>query len=161
MAFVVLEDILETIEVMVFPETYASCYQLLNSPDPVIVRGTVQKSEHGPKIIAEEIDLLPEARYKYTFGIHARLEADSVTRFRLEELKELLFNYHGSCPFSITLHFAGEGEVDVDINKDLTVKPCREMSISVAELFGYDPLTYTKSVLEPIQRKRSFKQQTH
>ncbi|MGA7276546.1 MAG: DNA polymerase III subunit alpha [Desulfocapsaceae bacterium] len=161
MAFVVLEDILETIEVMVFPETYASCYHLLNSPDPVIVRGTVQKSEQGQKIIAEEIDLLPEALQKYTFGIQARLEADSITRLRLEELKELLFSYHGSCPFSITLHFAGEGEVDVDINKDLTVKPCREMNISVAELFGYDPLTYTKTVLEPMQRKRSFQQQTH
>jgi hypothetical protein len=35
------------------------------------------------------------------------------------------------------------------------------MNISVAELFGYDPLTYTKTVLEPMQRKRSFKQQTH
>ena len=158
MAFVILEDILETVEVMVFPDTYASCYQLLNSSEPIIVKGTVQKGDRGLKIIADAIDLLPDARQKYTEAIHAKLEADTITRLRLEELKELLFNYHGTCPFSITLHFSGEGEVDVDINKDFAVKPCREMSISVTELFGYDPLSFKKKVLEPVKRKRSFRQ---
>ncbi len=161
MAFVILEDILETVEVMVFPETYASCYQLLNSSEPIIVKGTVQKGDRGLKIIADAIDLLPDARQKYTEAIHAKLEADTITRLRLEELKELLFNYHGTCPFSITLHFSGEGEVDVDINKDFAVKPCREMSISVTELFGYDPLSFKKKVLEPVKRKRSFRQATN
>lgn len=158
MAFVILEDILETVEVMVFPETYSSCYQLLNSSEPIIVKGTVQKGDRGLKIIADAIDLLPDARQKYTEAIHAKLEADKITRLRLEELKELLFNYHGTCPFSITLHFSGEGEVDVDINKDFSVKPCREMSVSVTELFGYDPLSFKKKVLEPVKRKRSFRQ---
>jgi len=158
MAFVILEDIMETVEVMVFPDTYASCYQLLNSSEPIIVKGTVQKGDRGLKIIADAIDLLPDARQKYTEAIHAKLEADTITRLRLEELKELLFNYHGTCPFSITLHFSGEGEVDVDINKDFAVKPCREMSISVTELFGYDPLSFKKKVLEPVKRKRSFRQ---
>jgi DNA polymerase-3 subunit alpha len=111
--------------------------------------------------MAEEIDLLPDARLKYTSAVHARLEADTVSRIRLEELKELLFNYHGSCPFSITLHFAGEGEVDVEIDRNFTVKPSREMSVSITELFGYNPLSYEKKAIEPIKRKRSFKQQTN
>ena len=154
MAFVTLEDILDTVEVMVFPETYKNCYHLLTSPDPIIVSGTIQKGERGAKIISEEIMTLPEARQQFTESIHATLEADSITRPRLEELKQVLFNYHGSCPFSLTLHFTGEGEVDVDINKDFTVNPCREMSERVEEIFGYDPLTFQKTTLEIKKRKK-------
>jgi DNA polymerase-3 subunit alpha len=161
MAFLTLEDILETVEVVVFPEAYSNCYKLLDSSEPVIIRGAIQKGDQGLKIMAEEIDLLPDARLKYTSAVHARLEADTVSRIRLEELKELLFNYHGSCPFSITLHFAGEGEVDVEIDRNFTVRPSREMSVSIAELFGYNPLSYEKKAIEPIKRKRSFRQQTN
>ncbi|MCG6929318.1 MAG: DNA polymerase III subunit alpha [Desulfofustis sp.] len=161
MAFVTVEDILETVEVLVFPEAYAGCYQLLNTPDPIIVKGTIQKSDQGIKIVADDIDLLPEARLKYTVAVHAKLRADTISRLRLEELKEILFNNHGACPFSITLHFAGEGEVDVEINKDFSVRPCREMTVSVTELFGYNPLSFVKKTLEPAPRKRSYKQQTN
>jgi len=161
MAFMTLEDVLESVEILVFPEAYGSCYQLLNSSDPVIVRGVVQKTDQGINIVAEDIDLLPEARQKYTNTVHARLKADTVSRIKLEELKELLFNYHGACPFSITLHFDGEGEVDVEIDKNFTVRPSREMSVSVTELFGYNPLSFEKEIIEPITRKRSYKQQTH
>ena len=113
-----------------------------------------KKDERGAKIIAEEIHLIPEALQKYTQSIHANLEADSVNRPRLEELKQLLFNYHGKCPFSLTLHFSGEGEVDVDINKDFTVTPSREMVESVRKIFGYDPLTFNKTTLEIKNRKK-------
>ncbi len=155
MAFVTLEDILESVEVMVFPETFAACQHLLETPDPVVVRGTVQKSERGAKVIAEAIDLLPEARIKYTESVHARLKSDSVTRSRLEELKEILFQFHGTCPFSITLHFSGEGEVDVDINPDFAVRPCRELRERITALFGYDPLSYRKKPLEAPTKRRN------
>ena len=74
---------------------------------------------------------------------------------------KLLFNYHGSCPFSLTLHFAGEGEVDVEIDRNFTVRPSSELSVSITELFGYNPLRFEKKTIEPIRRKRSFKQQTN
>ena len=161
MAFVTLEDVLESVEVLVFPETYAHCYKLLDSTEPIVVRGTVQKGDQGIKIVAEDIDPLPDARQKYTQAVHARLEADTVSRIRLEELKELLFNYHGSCPFSLTLHFAGKGEVDVEIDKNFTVRPSSELSVSITEIFGYNPLRFEKKTIEPIRRRRNFKQQTH
>ena len=53
MAFLTLEDIYESVEVVVFPDAYASCEDILSSTDPVIVQGTVKKDERGPKIIAD------------------------------------------------------------------------------------------------------------
>ena len=66
MAFLTVEDIYESVEVVVFPDAYASCEDILSSTDPVIIQGTVKKDERGPKIIADSIDLLPVAREKYT-----------------------------------------------------------------------------------------------
>ena len=154
MAFVTIEDILDTVEVMVFPEAFSSCYQLLTSVDPIIVSGTIQKSERGPKIIAETILLLPEAREKYTDSVYARIKTETVNRPKLEQFKQLLFNYHGTCPLTVTLLFNDEGEVDIDINKDLTIRPCREMSDRAEEIFGYNPLTFTKKPLIVKQKKK-------
>jgi DNA polymerase-3 subunit alpha len=126
MAFITLEDVLDSVEVVVFPDTYARTQQLLSSTEVVIIQGTVQKDERGAKIIAEAIDLLPEAREKYTESIRLELKAAVITRQRLEALKKSCYQFHGNCPLLITLHFPGRGEVDVEILKDLTIRPCHE-----------------------------------
>jgi DNA polymerase-3 subunit alpha len=154
MAFVTLEDILEAVEVLVFPEAFKLCGPLLSSTEPVVVRGTVQKEERGLKIIAEEIDPLPGARAKYTDTVIAAIDGATLTREVLERFKELIFTYRGDCPINLTLHFGGEGEVDLDVNKELKVRPCRELDIQITELLNYQPFTYTRTVLSSPQRKK-------
>ena len=154
MAFLTIEDITDTVEVMVFPEAFSTCYQLLSSPDPIIVGGTIQQSERGAKIIAEEINLLPEAREKHTDSVHARFDAGSVNRQKMEQFKELLFNYHGNCPLSVSILFENQGEVDIEINRDLTVRPCREMTERIEEIFGYNPLIFTKKPFQGKQKRK-------
>ncbi|MEN8190556.1 MAG: DNA polymerase III subunit alpha, partial [Thermodesulfobacteriota bacterium] len=154
MAFVTLEDILDTVEVVVFPDAYSRCYQYLSSDEPVIVQGTVQKDERGAKILADSIELLPAAREKYTEEVKVMLHADRIGRARLESLKKILYQFHGSCPLLLTLHFAGQGEVDIEVLKDLTVRPCREFSDKVDGLLGYPALSYKKSPLISIPSKR-------
>lgn len=154
MAFISVEDALEAVEVVIFPEAYTRCQQILSSPEPVIVEGYVQKDERGAKIIAETLLSLPEAREKYTELIKIRLEADQVTRQRLSALKKVLYQFHGSCPLLLTLHFAGKGEVDIDVIKDLTIRPCRELSDKIKETLGYQALNYRKRPVEANGRKR-------
>ena len=154
MAFITLEDILETVEVIAFPETFARCEQHLTSTDPVIIQGTVQKDERGAKIIAEFIIPLQEAREKYTEQVKIRIEADTVNRQRLEAVKKALYQFHGDCPLLLTMHFPGLGEVDIEVMKELTVKPCRELSDSVEKILGYQPLLYKKKPLEASHRKK-------
>lgn len=156
MAFVTVEDIINTVEVLVFPDAYAGCYQVLTTAEPIIVSGTVQKSERGTKIIAEAIDPLAEAKQKYTEAVHARLEAELISRAKLEEIKQLLFNFHGSCPLSLTIHFPGEGEVDIDINKDLTITPSRQFTERFENILGYNPLTFKKKPPTPPPRRNSW-----
>jgi DNA polymerase III subunit alpha len=154
MAFLTLEDVLDAVEVVVFPETYARTQHLLTATEAVIIQGTVQQDERGAKILAESIDLLPEAREKYTESIRLDLKAASVSRGRLEALKKSCYQFHGNCPLLLTLHFPGHGEVDVEILKDLTIRPCREFSDKTQEIFGYPAISYRKKALISPTRKK-------
>jgi DNA polymerase-3 subunit alpha len=154
MAFITLEDILETVEVIAFPETYSRCEHHLASTDPVIVQGTVQKDERGAKIIAESIIPLQEAREKFTEQVKLRLEAETINRQRLEAVKKILYQFHGDCPLLLTMHFQGLGEVDIEVMKELTVKPCRGLSDTLENTLGYQPLLFKKKPLETIHRKK-------
>ncbi len=154
MAFLAIEDIFETVEVIVFPDTYSRCHQLLNSTDPIIIQGTVQKDERGAKIIADSLFSLPEAREKFTELIRIQLNSDKISRQRLESLKKILYQFHGNCPLLLTLHFPGHGEVDIDVLKDLTIRPCRGLSDKVDQLLGYNALSYRKGPISCNARKK-------
>lgn len=154
MAFLTVEDLLNSVEVIVFPDTFTRCHHLLNSTETLIVHGTVQTDDRGPKIIAESIELLPEARVRHTESIKIQLNTEKVSRKRLEALKQALYRYHGSCPLLLTMHFPGQGEVDIEILKDLTVRPCKEFTQEAEEILGYKSLFYKKKAITSTRQKR-------
>jgi DNA polymerase-3 subunit alpha len=152
MAFLTLEDTATGVEVVVFPTAYAMSAPLLNSTDPIVVQGTLKKEERGAKIIAEEVVSLPEARAKYTTGLKVVLQAERTSRKQLEELKKAMREFHGPCPVSLTVHFNGRGEVDVDTHGDLTIRPCRELTTALEKCLGYPGVVYLKKQTELEQR---------
>jgi len=154
MAFAVLEDLQDSVEVIIFPDVYSSCSKLLDSIEPVIIQGSIQKDEKGVKIIADSVDLLVDARNKYTESITLRLKSDKISRKRLEKIKKLLYQYHGNCPILLTMHIGGKGEVDIDTPKEITLKPCRELTQSVKEILGYQALSFRKKPIVTQPRKR-------
>ncbi|MGW8193295.1 MAG: DNA polymerase III subunit alpha, partial [Desulforhopalus sp.] len=154
MAFLTIEDILESVEVVVFPETYSRCEKILSSTDPVIIQGIVQQDERGAKIIADAIDTLPDAREKYTESARIKFDSDRISRQQMEKVKKILYNHHGSCPVLLTLHFAGRGEVDIEVLKDLTIKPCKELTDQVEGVLSYKPFTFIKKPIEVLPRNK-------
>jgi len=148
MAFITLEDTAAAVEVVIFPEAFARSGHLLTRDEPLVVLGTVKQEERGAKIIADAVDDLAEARLKYTCGARILLQADKVSRQKLELLKTRVREHHGPCPVSLTLHFDGRGEVDIDTPRDFTVRPCREFSEAVAQTLGYPAVNYLKTKAE-------------
>jgi DNA polymerase-3 subunit alpha len=159
MAFLAVEDLFEAVEVVVFPNTYAECEELLSSTDPLIIQGTVQKDDRGPKIIAESIDSLQDAREKYTEAARIKLNSDKLSRQQLEKVKKTLYQYHGSCPVRLTLHFSGRGEVDIDVLKDLTIRPCRALTDTMEEILDYKAISFSKKPLMVKPRKKRWDNQ--
>lgn len=154
MAFLTVEDIFEAVEVVVFPRTYSECADILESSEPIIVLGRIQQSERGPKIIAETIDTVAQAREKYTDSIHLRIKAENIARPQLEKIKKHFYQYHGNCPVRMTLNFPSKGEVDIDIMKDITLRPCKELSAGIEEILGYKAMSFTKKPIDIKPRKK-------
>jgi DNA polymerase-3 subunit alpha len=155
MAFTVLEDMSSSVEVIVFPNTFARCSDLLGSDKPLVVLGTVQQGERGAKIIAEDIYSLDKAVDQFTEQATIRLPADRIGRKQLIELKELIYQFHGSAPIKLTLHFDGRGEVDILLLKDLTIRPCPDFFQQVKQSFGPGALSVHMRPPE-VRRKKRF-----
>ena len=156
MAVIVMEDIAGNIEVVIFPELYAKCASILHNDTPIIIEGSVKKDERGDNIIANGVDTLDAAREKYTAAARIKLHSDRVNRQNLEALKKVFYRYHGSCPVSLTLHFAGRGEVDLEITQDISIKPCKDFTAEVNRTMGEPVISYEKKpVASPQQQKRN------
>jgi DNA polymerase III subunit alpha len=120
----------------------------------VIIQGIVQQDERGPKLIAENIDSLAAAREKYTESARIRLEADQLSRQQLEKMKKVFYMFHGACPVLLTIHFPGQGEVDVEILKDLTIRPCRQFTDNLEEILNYRAVSFAKKPIAIEPRKK-------
>ncbi|MCB2181381.1 MAG: DNA polymerase III subunit alpha [Desulfobulbaceae bacterium] len=154
MSFITLEDTTSSVEVIVFPQTYAACAHLLAEDSPLIIQGVLQKEEErGAKILADAIDLLADARKKYTASARIMLYSDRINRKKVEDLKKVIHRHHGPCPVALTLHFNKRGEADIDIPEDLTINPSREFTDDVASTLGYAAIHYMKRQAEIAQKK--------
>jgi DNA polymerase-3 subunit alpha len=154
MAVIVLEDIAGTVEVVIFPELYSQCSSLLHNDTAVVIEGLVKKDERGDNIIANGVDTLEEARNKYTAGARIMLQSDRVNRQNLEALKKIFYRNHGPCPISLTLHFTGRGEVDLEIPQEITIKPCKEFTAEVNKTMGDKVISYEKKPVGLMQQRR-------
>jgi len=155
MAFAVLEDMTSSVEIVVFPNTFSTCSHLLDTDEPVIVLGQVQHGDRSTKIIADAIDTLQDALEKYTEDIAIRIQAHKTSRRHLENLKEIFYRHHGSCPVCLTLHFDGRGEVDIEVLKDLKIRPSTEFFRQVEEVLGYPALQVHMQAVENDKRHGS------
>ncbi len=156
MAFITVEDVYEAVEVVVFPRAYAECSEVLEGSEPIIIQGQVKQEERGPKILAENIYTVAKAREIYTDSVHLRIKAENTERPQLEKIKKHFYQYHGSCPVTITLDFHNKGEVDIDIMKDITLRPCKELNDGIEEILGYKALTFTKKAVVVKQQKKKW-----
>ncbi len=153
MAFTVFEDMTASVEVIVFPDTFAQCSILLGSAQPLIVQGTVQQGERGAKIIADSILPLNEAMEKFSEKAVIKIQAARTSRQSLTELKDLLYQFHGTVPVKLTLHFDGRGEADIEPHPDLKIRPCSDFCKRLTASLGPRCLDIQRQKPEPRKRK--------
>lgn len=161
MAWVTLEDLSGSIELVVFPGKdgtrsvmdpktgkwgkagpkpgYEQWESLLKSDDALLVTGTVQMSrdEENPQaeLIVDEIQSLREVREKRVKRLELRLHVDMATDEKLARLAELAKKHAGATPIAVALHMPGEAEALVG-NTNLKVAVTDELLESVNRLFG-------------------------
>lgn len=99
MAFLKLEDLSGTIEVIVFPKTLDKVRDVCKEDSLVIIKGRISlKDEELPKLICESIEPLEKVN---TSKIYLKVEDTIKARELNNQLKELVKEYQGDTPIYI------------------------------------------------------------
>ena len=131
MAFLSLEDMYGTAEVIIFPDTYQACLGLVEDEQPLLVRGRVSKDEKAVKLVAEKVLPLRGAA-----ELRIRLEAGrGMSAELLTSLRELLVSRPGSR--AVVMEWHEDGGAPHVVAADLRVEEGPELARAVNALLGY------------------------
>src|SRR5512138_767549 len=103
MAFITLEDLLGSVEVVVFADIYATAVEHLKGDDPILVTGTLDVGEKANKVIAAAIVPFREVLEKGTSRVTLTLKADTLEREVLESLRDIMARHAGGCRARLNL----------------------------------------------------------
>jgi len=96
MAFINLEDLYASVEVIVFPKTFEKYKSLIEEDEIVIIKGRVSiREEEQPKILCEDIQPLLKINSE---KIYILIENEALMKDTLKKLKQNLSIYRGYTP---------------------------------------------------------------
>ncbi len=142
MAFVTLEDLSGFVEMVVFPETYTESAELLNSEEPLLIKGSVDVGEDACKILVNEVLSLKDYQGRNTMLVHFRLTTPGLDDRQLRSLKEIMTRYRGECEALIHLVVPNRSETVISLPDGLRLQASDEMMDDAEKLFGYNVVTF-------------------
>ncbi|HMQ11733.1 MAG TPA: DNA polymerase III subunit alpha [Oligoflexia bacterium] len=123
MAFVGLEDLSGSTELVVFKDVYEESRELLKSDKPIIVSGTL---EHGDdlscKIIADKFAYLETPAEVFSGKIRLKLEWKYLEKDKVAQLREILLANPGDIPCDLYLGKKNEWLLKMNLSQTIKVK---------------------------------------
>ena len=140
MAFVEIEDLNSTVELVVFPDLYLEVCDLLMEGNPVFVQGKVQLREKSVSIIADKIIPVDMVETLWTASIHININTDLVTQEKLVRLKKILLNYKGTCKAFLHVIEPEKTDTVIALPNTFKIAPGENIKREVNSFLGYDAL---------------------
>ena len=137
MAFVQLEDLLGSVEVVVFPSIYAAGADLLEADGTVLIQAKVQKDEKGPKLIADSIIPMDKAESLWTSDIHFNIDAARTDQETLARLRDIVQRHRGDCKGFVHLRIGDKAEAVIAMSEGWRIQPGEALTREVNGLLGY------------------------
>ncbi|MCM0082327.1 DNA polymerase III subunit alpha [Geomonas sp. Red32] len=142
MGFITLEDLMGSLEVVVFSDVYARCSEYLKNDDPIHVTGTVEHGEKGAKVMATDIVLLKDLVERETRRVNFTIDAQEADAGKLNTLKGILSKYRGSCRSFLHMNLENGSRVTVKLSDMYKVAASEELTVEVGNLFGYNAVSF-------------------
>ena len=137
MAFIQLEDLQGSVEVIVFPSVYSACQDLLGADRPILVQGKVQTDEKGAKVLADKIIPMDEAETMWTSRIQFNIDANRTDKSLLAQFRDLIRRHPGDCQALIRFRLAGQVEATLAMDEQWCLRPGPALARDVNALLGY------------------------
>jgi DNA polymerase-3 subunit alpha len=141
MAYVTLEDLQGTVEVIVFPDLFKMVGDLIAPERLIRVTGTIDRGDKGTKIRGTRIEPLTEVQAQAIKRIHIRLAACPATKDQLPRLLDVLKRHPGTTAVSFTFRTDGALEADTAPLPHLTVSASEHFVADVEEVLGKGALS--------------------
>jgi DNA polymerase-3 subunit alpha len=133
MAFVRLDDLSGSVEVIVFNSAYAAARELLETDRVLLVKGRVDHKDGETKLIALEVsafEAVPERR-----EVLLRVDARRAQAGTIRELAELVRGFPGESPVLVALETSG-GPRTLQFGPGYRVRPEPDFFAEVKALLG-------------------------
>ncbi len=98
MAFLRLEDLAGSCEVVIFPELYKTSTPILQKDATLFIKGKMNLREDDPKVVAFEIIPLAEVQKRLTRVVSVDLLTTGLNHETLNKLKDILEAHKGNVP---------------------------------------------------------------
>jgi DNA polymerase-3 subunit alpha len=142
MAIVSLEDLKGSIDVIIWPETYAATENLLLQEEPLLVKGSVDSDGNLPKVIAKEICLLSQAKEFWKGKVHIHFRTPGLEKDTLKTIREILSTHKGNNEIFLEFLFPDSKVRVVSADPELKVQPSDEIICEIEAVLGEDSIRF-------------------
>ncbi len=136
MAFVTLQDLSGSCEVIVFPDLYKDSTELIKKDATLFVRGKINARDDMPKVLAEEIVALDEVQKRFTRMVSINLNTAGLDPTLLAEIKKLLLHHKGKTPVYLTFRDHKGRTAVLSSGEDVKVEVSDQLFGSLEKLVG-------------------------
>ena len=135
MAFLQLEDLYGTTEVVVFPNVYETALNLLKSDGVIVVRGTINfKEDEEPKLLANKIFDINDFSNGVPSGVvNITIPEEMDESLSLARIRKIIMEHKGDTPVIIT---AAASNKKYKTKSDLWVNPNERFIEKISDLIG-------------------------
>jgi DNA polymerase-3 subunit alpha len=143
MAFLTLEDLSGSVEVVVFPDLYANVSSHLIKDLPLLVTGNLDVTEDAAKLLASEIALLSEVKGQGASRAIVFLEGANCSPNLLIPLRQILSRHSGDCPVYLHLRLPQGEDVVIAAGDRFLVSANEGLRRDLEMLLGNGCVTFS------------------
>ena len=141
MAYVTLEDLQGTVEVIVFPDLFKTVGDLIAPERLIRVTGTIDRGDKGTKIRGAKIEPLADVQTQSIKRIHIRLATKPEVKDQLPRLLDVFKRHPGATAVSLTFRTESALEAETAPLPHLTVSATEDFVADVEEVLGKGALS--------------------
>ncbi len=136
MAYLTLEDLQGTSEIIIFPDLYKSAGELLVPERVIRVTGTVDRGEKGTKVRGTKVELVAELQSKAISRVNISLSDAAATGETVPRLREVFQRHPGQTTVILTFRLGQEVEAVTGPLSTVKVTPSEYFVADVEEVLG-------------------------
>ncbi len=160
MAIVQLEDLQGSVEVLVWPSTYARYAQVLQKDAILLIGGNIQSKDNGNNLIAHEIYPLEDAPSHFARSVNIHITTQQLEH-GLQKIRDIVHLHPGPVPLNICLLFPEGEKVTIKADAEFQVLPDASLIHEIEQELGEGTVFVhvAKQVFKnPPQKKRFYRQ---